>query len=273
MSANNNDYDLSSYAGRCASFGSSTNSFLLKHQDKGFIERMVEEQVKLLGGNKELYNRIDNNMKNGVFDHFFIREHCAIYSWRETFVSKHFPDNSWFTVVFDLEESFEEEDGSKWYATIPFQITRQFDRVVALASATVNTELTWLKQQVYFEKNGQLSEEALSKYRWQDMKQTIQWEDYDNVNVEFGDVAHMVAEVYQKGPKKLEEMALKAVLLRHISSGSTNFRPLDDLVTWINKKAATGMYNVEGAAPNNISDAGKEVFKKMRKVFSNKNSD
>eukprot|EP00092_Neocalanus_flemingeri_P078717 GFUD01097963.1.p1 GENE.GFUD01097963.1~~GFUD01097963.1.p1 ORF type:complete len:272 (+),score=68.81 GFUD01097963.1:70-885(+) len=271
MSANNND--LSSYAGRCASFGSSTNSFLLKHQDEGFIERMIEEQVKLLGGNKELYNRIDNNMKNGVFDHFFIREHCAIFSWRESFVSKHFPGNSWFTVDFDDEDEFEAEEGSREFAaTIPFQITRHFDTVMALASANVNTELTWLKQQIYFERSVPLSEEALSKYRWKDMKQTIQWEDYDNVNVEFSDVAHMFAVMYQTGPKKLEEIALKAVLLRHISSGSTSFLPLEYLPKGINKKAATGMYNIEGAAPNNISDEGKEVFERMREAFNKESS-
>eukprot|EP00092_Neocalanus_flemingeri_P020071 GFUD01021732.1.p1 GENE.GFUD01021732.1~~GFUD01021732.1.p1 ORF type:complete len:271 (-),score=75.48 GFUD01021732.1:141-953(-) len=270
MSANNNDYDLSSYAGRCASFGSSTNSFLLKHQDKGFIERMVEEQVKLLGGNKELYSRIDNNMKNGVFDHFFIREHCAIYSWRETFFSKHFPDNSWFTVDLDDEDEFEAEDGSQEFTTIPFQITRHFDRVMALASANVHAELTWLKQQIYFEKNELLSDEASCKYKWGDMSVSIRWE--DRVDMEFSDVAHMVAEVHQTGPKKLEEMALKAVLLRHISSGSTNFLPLDDLPAKIKKKAATGMYNVEGAAPNNISDEGKEMFERMREAFSKQSS-
>eukprot|EP00092_Neocalanus_flemingeri_P034057 GFUD01037036.1.p1 GENE.GFUD01037036.1~~GFUD01037036.1.p1 ORF type:complete len:306 (+),score=78.95 GFUD01037036.1:68-919(+) len=283
MSDNNNDHDLSSYAGRCASFGSSTNSFLLKHQDEGFIERMIEEQVKLLGGNKELYNRIDNNMKNGVFDHFFIREHCAIFSWRETFSDKHFPGNSWFTVDLNDEDEFEAEEGNQKFAraTIPFQITRHFDRVMALASANVPSELTWLKQQVYFEKNDLLSDEAEWKYKWEvamtmkktngDGLQSLEWES-SSMEMEFSDVAHMFAVMYQTGPKKLEEMALKAVLLRHISSGSTSFLPLDYLPKEINKKAATGMYNIEGAAPNNISDEGKEVFERMREAFNKKSS-
>eukprot|EP00092_Neocalanus_flemingeri_P000507 GFUD01000538.1.p1 GENE.GFUD01000538.1~~GFUD01000538.1.p1 ORF type:complete len:244 (+),score=71.81 GFUD01000538.1:182-913(+) len=243
---------------------------------------MIGEQVKILGGNKELYNRIDNNMKNGVFDHFFIREHCAIFSWRETFVSKHFPDNSWFTVDFDDEDEFEAEDGSQEFAaTIPFQITRHFDRVMALASANVHAELTWLKQQVYFEKNELLSEEAEWKYKWEaamtmkktngDGLQSLEWES-SSMEMEFSDVAHMFAVMYQTGPKKLEEMALKAVLLRHISSGSTSFLPLDYLPKGINKKAGTGMYNIEGAAPNNISDEGKEVFERMREAFNKKSS-
>eukprot|EP00092_Neocalanus_flemingeri_P020073 GFUD01021734.1.p1 GENE.GFUD01021734.1~~GFUD01021734.1.p1 ORF type:complete len:229 (-),score=59.77 GFUD01021734.1:141-827(-) len=228
---------------------------------------MVEEQVKLLGGNKELYNRIDNNMKNGVFDHFFIREHCAIFSWRETFFSKHFPDNSWFTVD---EDEFGAEDGYQQSATIPFQITRHFDRVMALASANVHAELTWLKQQICFEKNELLSVEAFEKYSWEWM--TMIWVGSSHEGMKFGDVAHIVAEVYQTGPKKLEELALKAVLLRHISSGSTSFLPLDYLPKGINKKAATGMYNIEGAAPNNISDEGNEVFERMREAFNNKSS-
>lgn len=35
---------------------------------------MVNEQVKLLNGNRDLYNMIDNDMINGDLDVFFIKE-------------------------------------------------------------------------------------------------------------------------------------------------------------------------------------------------------
>eukprot|EP00092_Neocalanus_flemingeri_P097428 GFUD01124172.1.p1 GENE.GFUD01124172.1~~GFUD01124172.1.p1 ORF type:complete len:280 (-),score=67.18 GFUD01124172.1:22-861(-) len=269
----------SSYAGRCASFGFYANSVLLKNQDNSFIEKMVEEQVELLEGNRWLYDAIDNNMMNGDLDPFFIREHCDIYNWRETFFRQNFPNGSWFTVDFDDENQFDPEDPTLRFITIPYQITRYFDRVVALASAKVDTEFSWLKHQVYFENNELLSEEAESKYKWERM--TIEFTEEEmggelqtfahceDINVGFSDVAHIIAEVHRTGPKKLEEMALKAVLLHHISS---DLPPPDYLPTKIYKKAVNGMYNVEGDTPDNISVEGKEMFERMRQVFSNNNS-
>jgi len=63
-----------SYAGRCARFGCTARSFLLKYQIEEDIEKMVNEQVKLLNGNRDLYNMIDNDMINGDLDVFFIKE-------------------------------------------------------------------------------------------------------------------------------------------------------------------------------------------------------
>ena len=57
------------------------------------------------------------------------------------------------------------------------------------------------------------------------------------INIGFSDVAHMVAEVYQTGPKKLEEIALKAVLLKYIPWYSL---PLDTVPTIIQRKAVHG---------------------------------
>eukprot|EP00092_Neocalanus_flemingeri_P054018 GFUD01063592.1.p1 GENE.GFUD01063592.1~~GFUD01063592.1.p1 ORF type:complete len:238 (+),score=56.60 GFUD01063592.1:40-714(+) len=221
-------------------------------------------------------------MMNGVVDHFLIKEHCAIYFWRESFFSQHLPNNSWFTVDFENEDELE-TDAVLWKCkTIPYQITRNFNTVMALASAKVIAELTWLKQHTYFENNEQLSDEASSKYKWDGM--TYEFEELEDVteqqrlgscdwaSIGFSEVAHIIAEVHQTGPKKLEEMALKAVLLRHISNGSTDFLPLDYLPTSMNKKAANGMYDVEGKTPDNISDEGKEMFERIRRVFTSKNN-
>eukprot|EP00092_Neocalanus_flemingeri_P024716 GFUD01026805.1.p1 GENE.GFUD01026805.1~~GFUD01026805.1.p1 ORF type:complete len:280 (-),score=75.79 GFUD01026805.1:36-875(-) len=278
MSSNNNDYDHSTYARRCVSFGSCSNTFLLKHQDEAFIEKMVEKQVELLGGNRRLYNRIDSNMKNGDLDHFFVSEHCAIYNWRDAFFGDHFPDNSWFTVDLDNENEFEYHPEEE-FITIPYQLTRHFDRMVALASAKVSPELSWLKMQTYFEKNELLSYEAECKYSWEWMTKGVEEEvggdeqeqlaHCEDNNLGFSKVAHIIAEVHQTGPKKLEEIALKAVLLHHISG---DLPPADHLPKKIYKKAVNGMYNVEGDTPDNISVEGKEMFERMRNVFGNNNS-
>jgi len=270
MNSNNNDQ---SYAGRCARFGSNANSFMLKHKDKTAVEKMVEEQVELLGGNRELYKRIDNNMMNGDLDPFFIREHCAIYAWREKFFSKYFPNDSWFTVDF-LNDTFPFDPESPYYRfiTIPYQITRYFDRVMALASAKLGDELSWIQREIYFENNEQLSDEAECKYKWEELTTDFnedgddleKLEHCEEINVGFSEVAHIIAEVHQTGPKKLEELALKALLQHYMPF---DFLPLDYVPKMIKKKAVHGMYDVEDDTPDNISDEGKRMFERMKKVF------
>ena len=272
MNSNNDQ----SYAGRCARFGCNANSFLLKYQDKAAVEEMIEEQVELLRGNRKLYDMIDNNMMNGDLDPFFIKEHCAVYAWRERFFCQYFPNDSWFTVDF-LNDifPFDPENVYHRFITIPYQITRYFDRVMALASAKVKVpvELSWLKRQVYFENNEQLSDEAECKYKWEELTKDFtsdsddleKFEHCAEINVGFSEVAHIIAEVHQTGPKKLEEIVLKSILRHYIP---WDFLPLDHVPIEIKKKAVHGMYDVKDNAPENISNEGKEMFEKMKKVFS-----
>ena len=87
-------------------------------------------------------------------------------------------------------------------------------------------------------------------------------ENYDRVNLTFSDVAHIVVEIYQKGPKKLEEIAIKTIL--------KNRTPTDTLPVVLQEKIVNGMYAVNDDTPCNITDEGKVVFAKIRKVFSKK---
>jgi len=266
-----------SYAGRCARFGCSARSFLLKYQDEVEIKKMVDEQVQLLGGNKDLYNMIDNNMMNGDLDPFFIKEYCTIFAWREEFFSQHFSNGSWFTVDF-INDSFpfDPEDEYLRFITIPYQITRYFDRVMALASAKVSTELEWLKQQTYFENNEPLSSEAESKYKWKALVNDLSNDSddleklalCDEVNVGFREVSHIIVEVYKTGPKKLEEIALKAVLTSYITNPNPcSFPSSSEVPAFFHRKAVHGMYALDDDVPDNISSEGKKLFKLMRRLF------
>jgi len=262
-----------SYAGRCTRFGYAARSYMLKYQVEEEINEMVTEQVKLLNGNKELYNMIDNNMMNGDLDVFFIKEHSAIFAWREEFFYKHFPNGSWFTVDF-INDSFpfDPEDEYLRFITIPYQITRYFDRVMALASVKVSAELSWLKQQIYFENNEHLSSEAESKYKWEALVNDLSNDGDDleklalceEVNVGFSEVSHIIAEVYKTGPKKLEEIALKVIMVNSIT---TEFSPLSRVPLVIQRKSVHGMYALDDDAPDNISSEGKEMFTTMKRVF------
>jgi len=275
--ANNN---IISYQQKCVDFGLKTNSFLLNRMDKGEVERAVLEQIDILGGNAWLYNRVNRNMKNGVFDPFFLEEHCKVYAWRERFFDSHFHGDSWFTVETDLdgdyyEDYFSWDDPFARFITIPVQITRHFDTVTALATAKVEPELKWLKSKVYFENDEILSNEAESKYKLETMMADLNEEfvaesfsqsdkhplkyHYDEINLTFCHVAHIVTEAYRKGPKKLEELAIKTVLKEGIS--------VDRLPVTLQKKIVNGMYAISDNTPDNITDEGKIVFEKLRKVF------
>jgi len=233
-----------SYTERYIMFGYAIRATLLEYQDDEDIENMVNEheQVQLLNGNRDLYVMIDNNMRNGDLDKFLIKEHNIIYAWREKFFNHHFPNGSWFTVPDPLP--FVPGDGYLRLITIPYQITRYFDRVMALASAKDRALLSWYKQITYFENDGHLASEAECKYKWGELMNDLSeaGDDHekltlcDEVNVGFGEVSHIIAEAFITGSKKLEEIALKAIMVNHITS--------------------------------NISSEGKELFKTMKRVFA-----
>ena len=280
MAYNNNN--MISYRQKCVDFGVQTNMFLLNKMDKGEVEREVLEQMGVVGGSGWLYKRITKNMKDGNFDPFFLKEHVQLYSWREDFFDTHFSGDSWFTA--ESSEYGEEEDYFSWddpftrFITIPVQLTQNFHTVLALASAKVEPELQWLKSQVYFSNDEILGNEAESKYKLETMISDLNEPEYvlpegslighslrdhyDQVNLTFSDVAHIIVEVYQKGPKKLEELAIKTILKNQIS--------MMQLPIAIQKKAVHGMYAIKDSTPENISDEGKVIFEKIRRVFSRK---
>merc|ERR1719500_1016848 len=242
--ANNNN--IVSYRQKCMEFGVRTNHFLLSKVDKERVEKIVLDQIDLLGCCSWLYERIDKNMKCGKFDPFFLREHCQLFAWRESFFDRSFPGDSWFTA--ETDQYGEEEDYFSWddpftrFITIPVQLTHHFDTVIALATAKIEPELVVPE--------GSIVGHSLREH-------------YDQVNLTFSDVAHIIVEVYQKGPKKLEELAIKTILKNRIST--------DQLPVALQKKIVNGMYAIKDNTPDNITNEGKVVFEKMRKVFS-KNS-
>ena len=68
--------------------------------------------------------------------------------------------------------------------------------------------------------------------------------------------------MYQKGPKTLEEIAIKTIL--------KNGTPTGQLPEAIQKKIVHGMYAVIDSTPENITDEGKVIFEKIRRVFNSK---
>jgi len=267
--------------------GEKTNTFLLSRLDKIEMEKVIKEQVCLLGGNKWLYKRINRNLKDGYFDPYFIREHCKLYKWREEYFDAKFPGNSWFTVDEEQydDDLFSWDDPFTRFITIPVQLAQNFDAVVAMATANVEENLVWLKSNVYFSNDEIISNEVESKFKLESMISDLTDSDvgpnglvqldalmdndhtlrehYDQVDLTFSDIAHIIVEVYQKGPKKLEEIAIKAVITNRILP--TKLSPM------LQRKFVSGMYTIDDDVPENITNEGKLIYNKIRKAFSDSN--
>ena len=205
-------------------------------------------------------------------------------TWRETFFETHFPGDSWFTAESD-QYGEEDDDYFAWddpytrFITIPVQLSQHFDSVLALATAKIEPELKWLKSQVYFTNDEVLGNETESKFKLDTMITDLNEPEfvipgsllghslkdhYDQVNLSFSHVAHIVVEIYQKGPKKLEELSIKTILMNHI--------PTSQLPQAVQKKVVEGMYAIKDSTPANITEEGKVMFEKIRRVFSKSRS-
>ena len=286
--ANFHNNNSTSLRQKFVDMGVKTNTFLLSRLDKIEMEKVVKEQVCLLGGNKWLYKRINKNLKDGCFDPYFIREHCNLYKWREEYFDAKFPGNSWFTVDEEQydDDLFSWDDPFTRFITIPVQLAQNFDAVVAMATANVEDNLVWLKSNVYFSNDEIISNEVESKFKLESMISDLTDSDvgpnglvqldalmdndhtlrehYDQVDLTFSDIAHIIVEVYQKGPKKLEEIAIKAVITNHILP--TKLSPM------LQRKFVSGMYTIDDDVPENITNEGKLIYNKIRKAFSDGNN-
>ena len=286
--ANFHNNNSTSLRQKFVDMGVKTNTFLLSRLDKIEMEKVIKEQVCLLGGNKWLYRRINRNLKDGYFDPYFIREHCKLYKWREEYFDAKFPGNSWFTVDEEQydDDLFSWDDPFTRFITIPVQLAQNFDAVVAMATANVEENLLWLKSNVYFSNDEIISNEVESKFKLESMISDLTDSDvgpnglvqldalmdndhtlrehYDQVDLTFSDIAHIIVEVYQRGPKKLEELAIKAVITNRILP--TKLSPM------FQRKFVSGMYTIDDDVPENITNEGKLIYNKIRKAFSDSNN-
>jgi len=257
------------YRDRCLKFGLSNNDFLLSNINQKAIDNAVQNQINVVGGSNLLYQKLNESMAGNKFEAYFIKEQCSLYTWREDFFNSHFPGDSWYTVdedEYDDDEFYSWDDSFTRDITIPFQLTHNFDTVVQLATVELSPELSWLKSCVYLPNDEFVSNEAASLYKRETMLYDLNilpgstlYYHFDQLGLTFSEVAHMIVEFFHNGPKKLEELAIKTILIESVS--------IKTLPKSIQKKFVFGMYSVTDDVPANLSDHGKKIFKKARKAF------
>ena len=172
------------------------NTEIVQAADPAKISAAVSQQISLLGS-RRLYERIKNNLKIAKFEAHFAKEQCDLFSWRLEYFKNQFPEEIWFTDYLD---------------TIPFQVTENFDSVVALASSPRPTN----SRRNYFANDQEKSYRAWRLYDriWFEVNagDLWWWSMVEKLGLSYSDVLHMIAAVLQSQPLNMEFLAMKKVL-------------------------------------------------------------
>ena len=216
----------------------------IEAQVKSEFETILAEQIEIVGSLK-LYERINQNFLKTKFEPFFAAEQFALYSWREDFFHSSFPMEWWFT------------DGSHEFDTVPYQVTRNFDKVVDLACSPRN-----IQDKVYFKSDEAASAKARTLFDMNTVMYDETFLDKEFLEAEglsFSDAAHVIVAVFQSGPVKLEQLAMKTVIEHQI--------PMEDVPKELQAKAVIGMHDARDDIPQCINDQGRETFQILRTNF------
>jgi len=217
------------------------------------IGNIMAEQVAVVGSER-IYQRIHKTFLEENFEPLFAKEQIELYKWREDFFCNNFPfpdevGSNWYTT---------DPGDSHFYYTLPFNITKHFDRVVALAcippwayNLTINPD-----GKVWFDDGGDgVRINNLDYWRWAQFDKDF----LEETGLGYSDAAHVIVSLHQTGPLKLEHLAMKKVLEYQI--------PLDEVPNEVKIKAAVGMFDGTEDIPDYISDEGREAYEDLRREF------
>jgi len=230
----------------------------------------IDAQIEAIAGSEILLNRIDNSFRKQTIDPFFFKEQRKLYAWRKQFFEHHFPVDTWSPSNFD-ESIFDEYSCPEEFVHMhvcPAQITSNFDYLLSCVAG--------------FKKKGDIylgeDEEAsfYARRRWSGESEAFQFtkcdslEDlYDTVGDElklsFSAAVHLVAELHPKGPKTLEELAMRSVIMHGIS--------LEKMSKDLQKRSLVGLYHLSDDCPDHIDDEGRKCFKQLKNLFEKLESD
>jgi len=223
------------------------NNELVTFTDHAKVDKIKSDQIEVVGSLK-LYERINRNFKLEQFEPFFAKEQFDLYRWREDFFHNSFPEEEWFTDGADDSHAFD---------TVPYQITKNFQHVVALACSPRNK-----LERVYFSNDEIASDKARKLFD----SNTVMYNDsfldkesLEDENLTYSDAAHVIVAVFQSAPLKLEQLAMKQVLVHQM--------PLEELPKELQTKAVIGMFDLSDNIPDYVNDQGRETFEILRSNF------
>ena len=227
------------------------NTELVKAADPAKISSAVSQQISLLGS-RRLYERINNNLKMAKFEAHFAKEQCDLFSWRLEYFKNQFPEEIWFT---------DGSDDSHDLDTIPFQVTENFDSVVALASSPRPTN----SGRIYFANDQEKSYRAWRLYDriWFEVNagDLWWWSMVEKLGLSYSDVLHMIVAVVQSQPLKMEFLAMKKVLELELE-----VKP-SDIPRELQVKAEKGFFSRSDQILPFINEEGRKLLEILENDF------
>lgn len=238
--------------------GKETLAEHLKNVDHAKVADLIAEQTELVGG-PALYERVDNNLKQGVIELSLLRELCDLYKWRRKFFDENFPvlKGSWFTDSFCRD-------------VITFQITENFNQILNIACSNLRIGKSF-PVGLFFTTDGDLRKRE-SRYRIDNLEVLYHvtdkhfWSFYfltekflPGSYLHFTDVAKILSEHYSKSPGRLEEIAMKKCK----SQGTLT----KDMTPQVLRNDRLGFLFPDDDIPDNLADDGKELFVMLKHMF------
>jgi len=216
---------------------------IIKEVDDDRVQTIIEIQIKLMSGNKLLYERMHKNLKEHKFESLFAKEQTMLYEFRKSFFYK----------LCGRRPSFID-------FTTPYHITKNFEVVMAMVCSTSDLLKRKCLVEYFEERNFEESNNAVFRFDREDVvaiavdrKWSIRY------GLGFNDAAQMIMAVHRVGPCSLFESALKATVINDLS--------LEEVPKEIQKKASHGLYQLEDDIPQNLTSEGKVLFGKLKAEY------
>ena len=238
--------------------GEKKKNELVSNVDGDAVDKLIEKQIDIVGGNRILFDRIDQQFKSGSIELCLLREYCDLYFWRRDFFDNNLPvlKGAWFTDSFCLD-------------VITYQVTHNFDQILDIVCAIKNK--TYKPTGLFF--GSDVDNTRVARYRIDHiqvlfhLREKVLWSGYfltdkflPGAHLRFGDVAHIIMEHHRLGTKKLEEIAMELVVRNNISLNCASRVVLEN--------AANGFYDPNSDIPDNLTDDGKELFVQLKSVYT-----
>jgi len=211
--------------------------------DREMMVSIILEQIKLVGS-KKMYDKVSRFPPGETY---FLKDQMKLYQWREKFFQDNFPDGSWYT---------DGGDDAHDYDTVPFQITSNFDEVVADACKPGDGK-------VFFENDERSSAASRDAFDLDWVKYKYEFHDYDEKPFEKyqnpGEALTVIASLFQSQPFKLEYYALKKCMEHDLD--------VQSLPEKLHQKTFLGFYENCSEIEDYVDPDGKKLFDEVKEHY------
>ena len=71
--------------------GVAVNNRLLRGEDGEAFDNIMQKQLEIVEGTEQFYRRMDDSLREGRVEPYFVKEQWDLYAWREKFFNDNFP--------------------------------------------------------------------------------------------------------------------------------------------------------------------------------------